>query len=79
MLSELLQVCAFPATIKVINKLIDKAPTVCLQCLEYSAHLFCITVYILSEREDNNEYVPYNFYCICPTDEQYMLTVVCLF
>jgi len=57
MLSELLEVCAFPASIKVINKLIDKASTVCLQCLEYSAHLFCIMVYILSEREDNNEYV----------------------
>jgi hypothetical protein len=48
-LSELLEVCAFPSVIKVITKLIDKASTVCLQCLEYSArlaHLFCIMAYI---------------------------------
>jgi hypothetical protein len=74
MLPDLLEVCAFPAVIKVIIKLIDKSSTVCLQCLECSAHiahLFCVMAYILYEHEDNNEYVPYNFYCICPTDAQY--------
>jgi hypothetical protein len=78
-LSELFEVCAFPAVMKVITKFIDKASTECLQCLEYSAHLFCIMAYILSEYEDNNEYVPYTFYCICPSDAQYMLTFICFF
>jgi hypothetical protein len=62
MLSELFEVCAFSAVIKVITKLIDKSSTVCLQCLEYSAHiahLFCVMAYTLYEHEDNNEYVPY--------------------
>jgi len=74
MLPDLLEVCAFPAVIKVITKLIDKSSTVCLQCLEYSAHiayLFCVMACILYEHEDSNEYVPYTFYCICPTDAQY--------
>ena len=48
-LSDLLEVCSFLAVIKVITNLIDKPSMVCLQCLEYSAHLahlFCIMAYI---------------------------------
>jgi len=78
-LSELLEICAFPAVIKVMTTFIDKASTEYLQSLEYSAHLFCIMAYILSEHEYKNEYIPYTFYCICLSDAQYMLTIVCLF